>query len=101
MSVGQSACVVQFTSIVSHSTELSDWINYMGAKAQAMAFAEVYTALERGILDAGVTSANPGLSQRWYEVTEYMNGRLYSFNATTNVVNEDVWNGIPPTFSRF
>ena len=79
----------------SHSTELSDWINYMGAEAQAMAFADVYTALERGILDAGVTGANPGLSQRWYEVTDYMNGRLYSFNSTTNVVNKDVWAGIP------
>ena len=79
----------------SHSTELSDWINYMGAEAQAMAFVEVYTALERGILDAGVTGANPGLSQRWYEVTDYMNGRLYSFNSTTNVVNKDVWAGIP------
>ena len=79
----------------SHSTELSDWINYMGADAQAMAFADVYSALERGILDAGVTGANPGLSQRWYEVTDYMNGRLYSFNSTTNVVNKDVWAGIP------
>ena len=69
----------------SHSAELSDWINHMGAAAQFMAFAEVYTALERGILDAGVTGANPGLSQRWYEVTTYMNGRLYSFNSTTNV----------------
>ena len=79
----------------SHSAELSDWINHMGAAAQFMAFAEVYTALERGILDAGVTGANPGLSQRWYEVTDYMNGRLYSFNSTTNVVNGDVWADIP------
>ena len=79
----------------SHSAELSDWINHMGAAAQFMAFAEVYTALERGILDAGVTGANPGLSQRWYEVTDYMNGRLFSFNSTTNVVNGEVWAGIP------
>ncbi len=79
----------------SHSAELSDWINHMGAAAQFMAFAEVYTALERGILDAGVTGANPGLSQRWYEVTTYMNGRLFSFNSTTNVVNGDVWASIP------
>ena len=79
----------------SHSAELSDWINHMGAAAQFMAFAEVYTALERGILDAGVTGANPGLSQRWYEVTTYMNGRLYSFNSTTNVVNGEVWADIP------
>ena len=79
----------------SHSAELSDWINHMGAAAQFMAFAEVYTALERGILDAGVTGANPGLSQRWYEVTDFMNGRLFSFNSTTNVVNGEVWAQIP------
>ena len=79
----------------SRSAELSDWINHMGAAATFIAFTEVYTALERGILDAGVTGANPGLSQRWHEVTTYMNGRLYSFNSTSNVVNGDVWAEIP------
>ncbi len=79
----------------SHSSELSDWINHMGAAAQFMAFAEVYTALERGVIDAAVTGANPGLSQRFYEVAEFMNGRLFSFNSTTNVVNGDVWADIP------
>ena len=39
----------------SHSAALSDWINGMGAAAQFVAFAEVYTALERGILDCGGT----------------------------------------------
>ena len=79
----------------SHSAALSDWINGMGAEAQFVAFAEVYSALERGILDAGVTGASPGFAQRWYEVTEFMNGGLYSFNSTTNVINEGVWNEIP------
>tara|TARA_B100001167_G_C16762541_1_gene302267 strand:- start:1178 stop:1702 length:525 start_codon:yes stop_codon:yes gene_type:complete len=67
----------------------------MGADAQFVAFAEVYAALERGILDAGVTGASPGYSQRWYEVTEFMNGGLKSFNSTMNVINKDVWEGIP------
>ena len=79
----------------SHSAALSDWIKGMGAEAQFVAFAEVYSALERGILDAGVTGASPGYAQRWYEVTEFMNGGLYSFNSTTNVINEGVWNEIP------
>ena len=79
----------------SRSTELSDWINHIGGEAQAMAFAEVYTALERGIIDAAVTGANPSLSQRWYEVTDYLNGPIYGFKSTTNAVNEDVWNRIP------
>ena len=79
----------------SHSAALSDWIEGMGADAQFVAFSEVYTALERGILDAGVTGASPGFSQRWYEVTDYMNGRLISFNSTTNVINGKVWDNIP------
>ena len=79
----------------SHSAALSDWIEGMGADAQFVAFAEVYAALARGIFDAGVTGASPGYSQRWYEVTEFMNGGLKSFNSTMNVINKDVWEGIP------
>ena len=79
----------------SHAAALSDWINGMGADAQFLAFAEVYTALERGILDAGVTGSTPGHGQRWYEVTEYLNGPLKSLLSTNNVVNADVWNRIP------
>ena len=37
---------------------LSDWATGMGAEPRVMAFAEVYTALERGLLDAAVTSTN-------------------------------------------
>ena len=79
----------------SHSAALSDWIRGMGAEARFVAFSEVYTALERGILDAGVTGATPGRSQRWYEVTEYLNGPLRSMLSTNNVINADVWNDIP------
>ena len=79
----------------SHAAALSDWIQGMGAEAQFVAFSEVYTALERGILDAGVTGSTPGHGQRWYEVTTYLNGPLKSLLSTNNVVNGDVWNSIP------
>jgi len=79
----------------SHSAALSDWINGMGAQAQFVAFSEVYTALERGILDCGVTGADPAFGQRWYEVTKYMNGPLLSLTSTNNVVNGRVWDKIP------
>ena len=79
----------------SHGAALSDWIEGMGASAQFVAFAEVYTALERGVLDCGVTGADPAYGQRWYEVTTYMNGPLISFFSTNNVVNSAVWNSIP------
>ena len=79
----------------SHSAALSDWLDGMGAQAQFVSFTNVYDALERGILDAGVTFAAPGYEQRWYEVVDYMNGPLTSWPPSSNVVNADVWNRIP------
>lgn len=80
----------------SPSIELSDWLRGMGADSRILAYPEVYTALERDIIiDAAVTGANRGLSERWYEVTDYMNGPLHSFNATINAINNGVWRTIP------
>lgn len=79
----------------SHAAALSDWIEGMGAEAQFIAFSEVYTALERGILDAGVTGSTPGYGQRWYEVSSYLVGPLKSLLSTNNVINAEVWEGIP------
>ena len=84
----------------SHSAALSDWINGMGAAAQFVAFPEVYTALERGILDCGGTGADPAYAQRWYEVTQYMNGPLPSFTATNNIVNAQVWGKLPEDLQK-
>ena len=81
--------------IRSHSAALSDWIGGMGARAQFFAFAEVYTAIERGILDCGVTGADAGYGQRWYEVTDFLTGPLISFTFNNNVINAEKWASIP------
>ena len=84
----------------SHSAALSDWINGMGASAQFLAFAEVYTAIERGILDCGVTGADAGFGQRWYEVTDYIIGPLVSFPSNNNVINAEKWASIPENLQQ-
>ena len=84
----------------SHSAALSDWIEGMGASAQFIAFSEVYTALERGILDCGVTGADASHGQRWYEVTNYMIGPLISWPFVNNVINADKWKSIPSDLQR-
>ncbi len=79
-----------------HSPVLGDLISALGADDQTMAFAEVYTALERGILDAGVTAASAGYGQRWYEVTDYLTGPFIgSFAQTFITINGDTWEEIP------
>ena len=86
--------------IRSYSTTLSDWINGMGATARSVPFAEVYTALVRGNLDVGATSANAGHGQRWFEVTNYLSGPLSSVLSTHNVVNAVLWARIPADLQR-
>jgi TRAP-type C4-dicarboxylate transport system substrate-binding protein len=78
-----------------HSTGLADWVIGMGAEAQFVAFAEVYTALERGILDAGVTGAHAGHGQRWYEVTNNLIGPAISLPMGFETMNKDTWSKIP------
>jgi TRAP-type C4-dicarboxylate transport system substrate-binding protein len=75
---------------------IADWIIGMGATPQFVAFGETYVALERGILGAGVTGGDAGFGQRWYEVTEYINGPLISWPSTDNVMNKKVWEKLPP-----
>ena len=79
----------------SHGTTMTDAINGLGGDGQFMAFADVYTALERGILDAGVTGAHAGHGQRWYEVTDNLIGPFISMPMGFETMNVDTWNSIP------
>lgn len=79
----------------SHSTVLADLLKGMGADAQFMAFSEVYTGLERGILDAAVSCGGCGAGLRWFEVTDYLVGPIVALAVTYISMNEDRWNEIP------
>ena len=69
----------------------------MDAAGQFVAFADVYTALERGVLDAGITGGTPGYGQRWYEVTDYLYGPIVgSIGVTYVTVNGEKWNSVTP-----
>ena len=79
-------------NIRQHSTILGDLLAGLGAEGQFVAFADVYTALERGVLDAGITGGTPGYGQRWYEVTDYLYGPIVgSIGVTYVTVNGDKW----------
>ena len=79
----------------SHGTTMSDAIIGLGGEATMMAFAEVYTALERGILDAGVTGAHAGHGQRWYEIADNLIGPFISMPMGFETMNVDTWGRIP------
>jgi TRAP-type C4-dicarboxylate transport system substrate-binding protein len=68
----------------------------LGAEAVTMAFADVYGALERGVLNSGLTGTDPGYGQRWYEVTKYIHCCISARPHVALLINKDIWNSIPP-----
>ena len=87
-------------SVRSLSATLSDWISGMGARARFVAFREVHNAIQRAILDCGVSRADAAYGQRWYEVADYLMGPLLSFYFANNVINGAVWASIPDDLQR-
>jgi TRAP-type C4-dicarboxylate transport system substrate-binding protein len=82
-----------------HSVVLSDLIGTLGADPQTMAFADVYPALERGVLDGAVTCGSCGIGQKWSEVTKYLTGPIPGSWAKTFVTfNGEQWASLPADF---
>ena len=51
---------LQGRKVRSHSTVLSDLLSGMGADPQFIAFADAYTALERGVIDGVISCGSCG-----------------------------------------
>ena len=84
----------------SHSTVLSDLISGLGGEPQFIAFADVYTALERGVIDAAVSCGSCGYAQRWYEVADYLVGPIVSIGNAWMTININTYNELPKDFQN-
>jgi len=78
-----------------YSAATTDFFNYVGAQPTAISFGEVYTALERGVVDCGLTGTNAALGAGWHEVTDTLINVpiLYSFNFYA--ASLDAWDRFP------
>ena len=84
----------QGLKIRSLSPIMTDLISGLGAEAQVFALGGVYPALERGIIDAAVGTADLAFGQRWYEVSKFMAGPMPSLSVTLLTMNQDQWNAL-------
>ena len=67
-------------------------INAMGANATPMAFNEVYTALQTGVLDGFEHAASQVYSAKLYEVSKYVALTRHLFGATAMTYSLALWN---------
>jgi TRAP-type C4-dicarboxylate transport system substrate-binding protein len=78
-----------------HSVALASLVAGLAAEPLTVAFAEVYTALERGTLDAAITGTKPGLGLRWYEVSKYLVGPIAMRPHVALSINKNTWKRLP------
>jgi TRAP-type C4-dicarboxylate transport system substrate-binding protein len=78
-----------------HSVALSSLVAGLGGEPLSIAFAEVYTAMERGALDAAFSGTKPGYDQRWYEVSKYLVGPISMRPHVALSINSNTWKRLP------
>ena len=79
----------------SHSPMLSDLLAGLGAEPQSVPFADVYTELGQGALDAAVSCGSCGYGVRWFEVSDYLAGPIVSIVHSWFAMNQAQWNRLP------
>lgn len=80
---------------------LNDFVTALGASSVSIGFPEVYSALERGVADCGVTGTGSGAAARWPEVTSHISDLPLSWALSGYMVNLAWWNKLEPDVRSF
>jgi TRAP-type C4-dicarboxylate transport system substrate-binding protein len=79
-----------------YGTAQTEFANAMGMEPVSIAFAETYTALERGTVDAAITGTYPGFALKFYEVTKFLVDVNHGPVAGALVVSKRTWDKLSP-----
>ncbi|MCX5818754.1 MAG: TRAP transporter substrate-binding protein DctP [Deltaproteobacteria bacterium] len=71
-------------------------ITALGGAPTFMGGGEVYMALQRGTVDAGMSSVSSFYTRKYYEVTKYLSGVGAEYGMDACLINLDRWNSLPP-----
>jgi TRAP-type C4-dicarboxylate transport system substrate-binding protein len=80
---------------------LVDLVSSLGAQPVSIGFPEVYSALERGVVDCAVTGTGSGVAARWPEVTTHISDLPVSWALAGYLVNIAWWNKQDPQVRGF
>jgi TRAP-type C4-dicarboxylate transport system substrate-binding protein len=66
---------------------LVDFFTALGAQPTSIGFPEVYSALERGVVDCAITGSGSGAAARWPEVSTHISDMPVSWAVAAYIVN--------------
>jgi TRAP-type C4-dicarboxylate transport system substrate-binding protein len=75
---------------------LVDLVQAIGGQPVSVGFPEVYSALERGVVDCAVTGTGSGAAARWPEVSSHISDLPLSWAVAGYMVNLSWWNKLDP-----
>jgi len=73
---------------------LNDLVGGFDAQPVAIAFPEVYSALDKGTADCAITGTASGNGAKWYEVSNHMYLLPVAWSTAAYYVNLKWWNGL-------
>jgi TRAP-type C4-dicarboxylate transport system substrate-binding protein len=79
----------------------NEFINAIGGQAAAIGFPEVYSALERGVVDCAITGSGSGNGVKWYEVTTHLYTLPVAWSVAGYFVNLNWWNKLDAPVRAF
>jgi len=80
---------------------LNDLMKAVGATPVSLAYAETYTALERGVVDCAITGSGSGNAAKWYEVTTHQYTLPLSWAVSGYYTNLAWLNKLDPDVRKF
>ncbi|MCX7194101.1 MAG: TRAP transporter substrate-binding protein [Proteobacteria bacterium] len=80
---------------IQSSKVLSAQMKTLGANPQVMAFSEVYTALQQGVVDGTENPVSNFYTQKMNEVQKHMTMSNHGYLGYAVIVNKAFWEGLP------
>ncbi len=80
---------------VQSSKVLAASVRQLGGVPQVMAFSEVYTALQQGVVDGGENSVSNIYTQKMHEVQKHLTISDHGYLTYAVIVNRKFWEGLP------
>jgi tripartite ATP-independent transporter DctP family solute receptor len=81
---------------VMSSPMLVESFNALGAQATPLAFGELYSALQTGVVDGGETDHLDLLYEKFHEVTKYVSYTNHMFLVIAVIFSKKIYNKLPP-----